>query len=72
VKFQRSLRVMRLGRPHAELMGIYDGDKLVGIFSPFDILFSTTGYNAYNCRGYQAQDAEAVAINILLYVTTRA
>jgi len=71
VEFKRSLRVARLGQPHAELMGLYDGDKLVGVLSPFDILFSTTGYEAYGCRGYKAQDAKAVAANILLYLTTR-
>jgi len=71
VEFKRSLRVARLGQPHAELMGLYDGDKLVGVFSLFDILFSTTGYEAYGCRGYKAQDAKAVAANILLYLTAR-
>jgi len=71
VQFKRSLRVSRLGRAHAELMGLYDGEKLVGVFSPIDIVFSATGYNAYECRGYQAQDAKAVATNIALYVTTR-
>jgi len=71
VQFKRSLRVSRLGRAHAELMGLYDGEKLVGVFSPFDIVFSATGYNAYECRGYQAQDAKAVATNIILCLTTR-
>jgi len=71
VEFKRSLRVDRLGRKHAELMGAYQGDKLVGVFSMFDILFSTTGYNAYQCRGYKPQDAKALAANILLYLTQR-
>jgi hypothetical protein len=71
VEFQRSLRVSRLGQKHADLMGLYLDDKLVGVFSMFDILFSTTGYNAYACRGYKAQDAKAVATNILLYLTQR-
>ena len=71
VQFSRSLRVMRLGRPHADLIGIYVGDKLVGLYSPFDIMFSMTGYNAYGRRGYKAQDARAVAANIILFVTNR-
>jgi len=62
---------MRLGRPHADLIGIYVGDKLVGLYSPFDIMFSMTGYNAYGRRGYKAQDARAVAANIILFVTNR-
>jgi len=71
VEFQRSLRVARLGQKHADLMGLYSGDKLVGVFSMFDILYSTTGYNAYNCRGYKSQDAKAVAANIILFVSQR-
>ena len=71
VEFKRALRVIRLGQTNAELMGIYDGDKLVGVFSLYDTLFSTTGYDAYDCRGYQAQDARALATNILLHLTAR-
>ena len=71
VQFKRALRVARLGQTYAELMGLYNGDNLVGVFSPIDILFATTGYDAYECRGYAAQDAKAVATNILVYLTTR-
>ena len=71
VQFSRSLRVPRLGRPHAELTGIYLGDKLVGVYSPLDIMFSMTGYNAYGRRGYKTQDARAVATNIILFLTDR-
>jgi hypothetical protein len=71
VEFQRSLRVSRLGQKHADLMGVYQGDKLVGLFSMFDILFSATGYNAYGCRGYKSADAKALATNMILYLTTR-
>ncbi|MFO8014118.1 MAG: DUF4159 domain-containing protein [Phycisphaerae bacterium] len=71
VEFQRSLRVSRLGQNHADLMGLYLDDQLVGVFSMFDILFSTTGYNAYGCRGYKPQDAKAVATNIVLYLSQR-
>ena len=71
VQFSRALRVIRLGRPHADLTGIYLGDRLVGVYSPFDVLFSMTGYDAYDRRGYKAQDARAVAANILLFVSDR-
>jgi len=71
VQFKRALRVTRLGQPHAEFMGFYDGDKLVGVYSTLDIVFSTTGYNAYECRGYDTQDAKAVATNLLVYLSAR-
>ena len=71
VQFHRALRVARLGRAYAELIGLYEGGKLVGVYSPFDALFSITGYDAYNCRGYQHEDALAVAMNIVLYLTDR-
>ena len=71
VQFSRALRVQRLARPHAELIGIYLGERLVGVYSPFDILFSTTGYEAYGRRGYKTQDALAVATNIILFLTDR-
>ena len=59
----------RLGRPYAELYGVFDGERLIGLYSPFDILFSLHPYEAWNCRGYQPADAEAVASNILLHLT---
>jgi len=71
VQFHRALRVARLGRAYAEFVGIYQGAKLVGLYNPFDVLFSTTGYDAYGCRGYQHEDALAVAMNVVLYLTDR-
>jgi hypothetical protein len=71
VKFHRALRVARLGRTYAEFIGIYQGGKLIGIYSPFDVVFSITGYDAYGCRGYDHEDAMAVASNIVLYLTDR-
>ena len=53
------------------LHGIYAGSKLVGIYSPTDLLFSQTGYKAYGNRGYAPEDAQAVAANILLLVSVR-
>jgi len=71
VQFSRTLRVVRLGRTYAELLGIYQDQKLVGVYSPFDVLFSTTGLEAYGRRGYQPEDALAVATNLLIYLTDR-
>ncbi|MBE3070176.1 MAG: DUF4159 domain-containing protein [Acidobacteria bacterium] len=71
VRFRRSLRVQRLGRPNAEVFGLYADSKLVGLYSAFDVLFSMTGLDAYGCRGYQPADARAVATNIVLYLTDR-
>ena len=71
VQFSRALRVTRLSRPQAELQGIYQGEKLVGLYSPFDVLYSMTPYEAYNKRGYQSDDAKAVATNIILFATAR-
>jgi hypothetical protein len=70
VEFRRALRLVRAGKPQAELLGVFAGDRMIGVYSPFDILFSMTGHEAYGCRGYKAQDAAAVATNLVLYLTT--
>jgi len=70
VKFRHSMRIRRLLRPWADLFGIYSGGRLVGIYSPFDMMFSLTGYDAYGCKGYEAADARAVATNIFLYLSS--
>jgi hypothetical protein len=72
VDFTPSLRTDRVGSFHAELRGLYLGDKLVGLYSPFDVLLSLTGVRAYGNRGYAAADARAVATNMLLPATTMA
>ncbi|MCX5683413.1 MAG: DUF4159 domain-containing protein, partial [Planctomycetota bacterium] len=69
VEFRHALRLLRTGKPWAELVGIFSGAKLVGVFSPFDLEFSLSPYEAYECRGYKPADAGAVALNILLYQT---
>ena len=50
-------------------MRLYMDGKLVGVFSPFDLLFSQTGCKAYGNLGYEPDDARAVATNILLLAT---
>jgi len=70
VQFRRALRGQRIGRPSAEFYGLYQGEKMVGLYSPFDVLFSLTGYEAHRCRGYKAEDAMAVGTNLALYFST--
>ena len=70
VQFRRALRAQRIGRPSAEFYGIYQGEKMVGLYSPFDVVFSLTGYEAHRCRGYKAEDAMAVGTNLALYFST--
>ena len=70
VQFRQTLRVMRLARQFADLYGIYAGDKMVGVYSPLDVVFSTLGFEAHQCKGYKAEDAEAVGINLALYFST--
>jgi hypothetical protein len=53
------------------LYGIYSGKRLVGVYSPFDVVFSQTGYKAYGNLGYAAEDAQAIAANILLLTSIR-
>jgi hypothetical protein len=71
VQFRRVLKVLRGGRPWAEFWGIYQDKKLVGYYSPFDTVFACTAYDAFGCRGYQVEDALAVALNILLAATDK-
>jgi hypothetical protein len=71
VKFRYALRTERLGKAVPDLRGLYLGDKLVGVYSPFDLSFTQTGCDAWGCRGYEAEDAMAILTNILLLVSTR-
>jgi len=71
VQFRRALKVVRTGRAHAEFQGIYADNRLIGVFSPLDVVFSSTPYEACLCRGYATPDARAVATNILLYAASK-
>ena len=66
-----ALRPQRVGKPEPLLYGIYLGDTLVGVYSPFDILFAQTGCKAFDSRGYAAADARALATNLALMVAAR-
>ena len=70
VEFKPSIRVQRIGRPYADLYGLFDGERMVGVYSPLDAMYCLTGCEAFRCRGYKAPDALAVATNISLYLST--
>ncbi len=66
-----SLKGERIGKPLPVLYGLRLDGKLVGIYSPLDIIYSQTGCRAFGNRGYEAADARALATNLLLLVSTR-
>jgi len=58
-----------VGKPSADLRGLYLGGKLVGVYSPFDVSLGVAGIRAWGCRGYAPADARAAAVNLLLPAT---
>jgi Domain of unknown function (DUF4159) len=70
VGYSFHLRADRVGQVQPLLHGIYSGTRLVGLYSPFDLMFSQTGSKAFGNRGYAGPDARALASNIVLYLTT--
>jgi hypothetical protein len=72
VSYTYALRDERMGKPLPELLGIYLGEKMVGVYSPYDIMFRQTGCEAFDCRGYDADDARALAVNLALYAAALA
>ncbi|MBM4018016.1 MAG: DUF4159 domain-containing protein [Planctomycetes bacterium] len=70
VEFRTGFRMQRLGRQYAEFFGIYQGEKVIGIYSPLDTIFCATDYEAFRCRGYRSEDAEAVATNLAVFFST--
>ena len=71
MKYRFALREERIGKTDPELFALTLGGKLVGVYSPFDLLYSQAGYDAWNCRGYESEDALAILTNIILLATTR-
>ena len=53
-----------------DLRGIYAGERLVGVYSPRDLLYAQAGLRAFGSIGYDVASAQKVAENILLYATT--
>ncbi len=71
VQFRRSMKILRAGRPWADLEGIWQDGKLVGIYSPFDVAMSATPYQIFDSKGYTQEDALAVAVNIVAFLSDR-
>jgi len=57
----------RKRRTSPRLEGIRIGDRWAVIFSPFDISCALEKQNSMECTGYDRDDAERIALNILLY-----
>ena len=72
VGYTLTLLSQRIGNPQPSLFGLHLGDKLVGLYSPFDITFAQTGCKAFGSRGYAPADARALATNLALFAAERA
>ena len=70
IRFSRTLQVQRIGKDRAALTGLYLDKKLVGVHSPYDVLYGLTGCPAYGRLGYDADCAMAVGANLILRLTT--
>jgi len=70
VEFRAGFRMARLGRQYAEFFGVFDGEKMIGVYSPLDMVFSATDYEASKCKGYKPDDAAAVMTNLAVYIST--
>ena len=76
VRFSRALELQRVGKDSAALTGLYlpapspgATPRLVGVLSPYDILYSLTGAPAYGRLGYEPNWAMALATNLVLWKT---
>ena len=43
------------------------GDRWAVIFSPYDLSCALEKQNSLECTGYSRDDAEKIALNVLLY-----
>ena len=50
-----------------KLEGVRMGDRWVLIFSPYDLSCALEKQNSLECTGYGREDAEKIALNVLLY-----
>jgi Domain of unknown function (DUF4159) len=50
-----------------KLEGVRIGDRWAVIFSPYDLSCALEKQNSMECTGYSRDDAEKIALNILLY-----
>jgi hypothetical protein len=58
---------VRKRRLPPQLEGIRIGDRWAVIFSPFDLSCALEKQNSMECTGYDREDAEKIALNVLLY-----
>ena len=49
------------------LEGVRMGDRWAVIFSPYDLSCALEKQNSLECTGYGRDDAEKIALNLLLY-----
>ncbi|HEY2881549.1 MAG TPA: DUF4159 domain-containing protein, partial [Pirellulales bacterium] len=52
-----------------EFEGLKIGDRYAVIFSPYDLSCALERHDSLECEGYTKDDAERLALNLLLYVT---
>jgi hypothetical protein len=50
-----------------KLEGVRIGDRWAVIFSPYDLSCALEKQNSMECTGYGREDAEKIALNVLLY-----
>ncbi|MFM8985663.1 MAG: DUF4159 domain-containing protein, partial [Planctomycetia bacterium] len=58
---------VRKRRMPPKLDGIRLGDRWAVIFSPSDLSCALERANSMECAGYGREDAEKIALNVLLY-----
>ncbi|NLX57951.1 MAG: DUF4159 domain-containing protein [Phycisphaerae bacterium] len=54
-----------------ELYGLYAGDRLVGVYSPRDLMYGQANLRAFGNIGYDAPSAQMIVENALLYATAQ-
>ncbi|MBN2581752.1 MAG: DUF4159 domain-containing protein [Planctomycetes bacterium] len=71
VGYTRTLRQEREGKDDIVMFRIEREGRLVGLYSPVDVMYSQAGYRAFGNRGYAAADARALATNIALLMSVK-
>lgn len=67
--YSRTVREENPGIKMPTVLAIKTGGKTVGYYSPFDLVYSSTGFVAYGIRGYDKNSAMALLINMFLKPT---
>lgn len=69
VEYKFNLRRERIGLPEPVLYLLMRGKQVVGVYSPFDLMYAQTGCDAFDNRGYETDDARAILTNIMLLMS---